>query len=93
MARSSTSGQGRPKGIPNKATIDVREAIATFAQANVERMGAWLNAIEDPAKRLDLYLRALEYHVPKLTRTEMNHSGSISVVDTLKALSDAPVDE
>lgn len=59
------------KGKPNKATADVRAAIATFAQANVERMGAWLDQIEDPAKAMDLYLRALEYHIPKLARAEV----------------------
>ena len=57
--------------MPNKVTRDVREAIAEFAQANVDRMGAWLDAVEDPAKRFDLYLRALEYHVPKLARSEV----------------------
>lgn len=31
MARSSTSGQGRPKGTPNKATADVRARIETHA--------------------------------------------------------------
>ena len=59
------------KGKPNKATKDVREAIATFAQAHVEAMSDWLLAIDDPGKRLDLYLRALEYHVPKLARSEV----------------------
>lgn len=62
---------GRQKGVPNKVTTDVREAIAAFAQANVEHMGAWLLQVEDPAKRLDLYLRAIEYHIPKLGRTEL----------------------
>lgn len=70
---------GNRKGVPNKTTVDVREAIATFAQANVEHMGAWLNAIDDPAKRLDLYLRALEYHVPKLARVDTTHSGEVTV--------------
>jgi putative AlgH/UPF0301 family transcriptional regulator len=62
---------GRTKGVPNKVTTDVRAAIAVFAQANVGNMGVWLNEIEDPAKRLDLYLRAIEYHLPKLGRMEV----------------------
>lgn len=66
---------GRTAGTPNKVTKDVREAIAVFAQDNVEQMSTWLNAIDDPAKRLDLYLRALEYHVPKLARTDTTLSG------------------
>ncbi len=61
---------GRPPGSPNKATAAVREAIATFASANVDMMSEWLNAVDDPAKKLDLYLRALEYHIPKLARQE-----------------------
>jgi hypothetical protein len=64
---------GRPKGSPNKATAEVREAIATFASAHVDQMGEWLLQVDDPAKRLDLYLRALEYHIPKLARQE--HTG------------------
>jgi hypothetical protein len=62
---------GRVKGTPNKLTTDVRAAIAQFAQANVGKMEAWLLEIEDPAKRLDLYLRAIEYHLPKLGRMEV----------------------
>lgn len=65
-------GAGRPPGVPNKVTRDVREAIAKFAQDNVEQMSVWLNQIEDPAKRMDLYLRAIEYHVPKLARSEVS---------------------
>lgn len=61
---------GRQKGSTNKATAEVRDAIAVFAQANVESMGKWLNDIDDPAKKLDLFLRAIEYHIPKLARTE-----------------------
>jgi len=66
-----TPGPGRPPGMVNKATADVREAIAKFAQANVGHMTKWLNEIDDPAKRLDLYLRAIEYHIPKQARTEL----------------------
>lgn len=49
--------------------------MAAFAEANVDRMEGWLTRIEenDPAKAMDLYLRAIEYHIPKLGRTE--HTG------------------
>jgi len=72
-AGSFKKGEKRPnqgKRGPNKTTLDVREAIAAFASANVGSMGEWLNQIDDPAKRLDLFLRAIEYHIPKLARTE-----------------------
>jgi len=72
-------GMGRPKGSPNKATAAVREAIAVFAEGNAHKLQEWLDDIAmgvggnkpDPAKAADLYLRAIEYHIPKLARTEM----------------------
>lgn len=73
MAKGRKTG-GRQKGTPNKSTSAVREAIAVFAEANVEKMDGWLQSVasEDPAKALDLYLRAIEYHIPKLGRTEVS---------------------
>lgn len=73
MALGKKTGGGSRAGKPNKATTDVRAAIAVFASANVGQMSEWLAEIEDPAKKLDLYLRALEYHIPKLARQE--HTG------------------
>lgn len=73
MARGAKTG-GRQKGTPNKSTSDVRAAIAVFAQAHVGAMSKWLIEVEDPAKRLDLYLRALEFYMPKLARSE--HTGA-----------------
>lgn len=70
MANGVKTG-GRTKGTPNKSTAEVREAIAAFASANVDQMGIWLNEIESPEKKLDLFLRAIEYHIPKLARTEV----------------------
>jgi hypothetical protein len=67
------NGRGRPKGAINKTTGEVREAIAAFASANVDNMTEWLNLIDSPEKKLDLFLRAIEYHIPKLARTE--HAG------------------
>ena len=64
-------GSGRPKGVPNKATADVKQAIAAFTSANVDKLDEWLNSIDDPAKRLDLYFKALEYTMPKLARSEL----------------------
>lgn len=86
---------GRPKGLPktggrapgvqNKSTGKVREAIATFAEANVEKMGVWLAevAADDPGKALDLYLRAIEYHIPKLARQEVTGELTINASDAL----------
>jgi hypothetical protein len=72
MAKGIKTGGGSRQGIPNKATQDVRAAIALIAQRNVERFEGWINQVaeQDPAKAADLYLKAIEYHIPKLARTE-----------------------
>lgn len=74
MAAGHKTG-GRQKGTPNKNTVSVREAIAVFAEDNVGKLQEWLDKIggDDPVKAADLYVRLLEYHVPKLARSE--HTG------------------
>ena len=72
MAKGIKTGGGSRAGVPNKATQDVRAAIAAFASANVGQMSVWLAGIDDPAKKLDLYLKAIEYHIPKLARSEVS---------------------
>jgi hypothetical protein len=68
-------GPGRPKGLPNKSTTIVREAIAKMADENADKFNEWLTAVAatSPEKACDIYLKAIEYHIPKLARTE--HSG------------------
>ena len=67
------AGLGRPKGAPNKSTAAVREAIAKMAELNAPRFAMWLDqvAAKSPEKACDIYLRAIEYHIPKLARTEV----------------------
>ncbi len=69
-------GPGRGKGTPNKATARVREAIAMIAEDMAEDFKGWIQrtAEEDPKGAADLYLKAIEYHIPKLARTESHHS-------------------
>lgn len=95
--KTSTSGQGRPLGTPNKATADARKAIALFVDSNAHRLTVWLDAVAagdldnevkpNPAKAFELFQSVIEYHVPKLNRTEhtgegggaMKVEGSLSV--------------
>lgn len=86
MAKGVKTG-GRAPGTPNKATAQAREAIALFVDNNAHRLQAWLDQIaeEDPKRAFELFQSVLEYHVPKLARTEVtgdpdrpvNHSISV----------------
>lgn len=75
--KTRTSGQGRPKGTPNKATSNAREAIARLVDDNAERMAGWLDAIaqtEGPLAAWKCMTDVIEYHIPKLSRAE--HTGA-----------------
>ena len=67
------AGPGRPKGMPNKSTGIVREAIANLLERNAPNMDRWLNEVadKDPHKALDIIQKLSEYHIPKLARTEV----------------------
>lgn len=68
---------GRQRGTPNKVTRSVREALRTFVEGNVDKMDDLFERVakEDPAKAMDLLLRASEFCAPKLARTDVNHGG------------------
>ena len=72
MAKGMKTG-GRAPGTPNKATQQAREAIARFVDGNAHRLQEWLDRIaeEDPKRAFELFQSVIEYHVPKLQRTEL----------------------
>lgn len=68
----SGNPSGKPKGTLSKTTRDVREAIAQMAQDRAGDVGRWLDEVEEPARRLELYARLIEYHIPKLSSVTLN---------------------
>lgn len=64
---------GRPKGAVNKATANAREAIAAFVDGNAHRLTEWLDRIaaDNPKAAFDCFQSVVEYHIPKLQRTEL----------------------
>ena len=66
---------GSRKGIPNKATKEIREAFKLLVQGNLENMKGWLSDVaeEDPEKALNILLKMSEFVVPKLQRQEIEH--------------------
>jgi hypothetical protein len=82
---NNIKGAGRPAGSPNKSTAMAREAIAKFVDGNAHKMEEWLvqvaNGVKNdedkfivlpnPEKAFGMLQSVMEYHVPKLARTEM----------------------
>lgn len=74
-------GRGRPKGSPNKTATAVKDAIKQLADGNTHKIQEWLDMValgDDslgikpaPDKAIDLWLKMLEYNIPKLGRTEV----------------------
>ena len=87
---------GRPLGTPNKATTDARKAIALFVEENAHRLTGWLDQVAegvpdpndeskmlvkpDPAKAFEMFQTVVEYHIPKLARTEHVGDGGGPVI-------------
>jgi hypothetical protein len=87
-SRGSKPGErrgGREKGTPNKVTKDIREAITQLLETCAPRMADWLERVakDDPAKALDLALKAAEYAIPKLSRAEVNTRARLSLEDLI----------
>ena len=84
---SNLNRAGRPKGVPNKSTANAREAIAKFVEGNSHKMEEWLQQVAEgvrndddkfivlpnPEKAFGMLQSVMEYHLPKLARTE--HTG------------------
>jgi hypothetical protein len=71
------AGRGRKLGVPNKATQSAREGIALLVEANIPKMSGWMTKIEaehGPLVAMKVINDLLEFHVPKLQRTELTGS-------------------
>ncbi|HEV7607066.1 MAG TPA: hypothetical protein VGO61_07005 [Steroidobacteraceae bacterium] len=71
------TGAGRPKGSPNKVTMDVRKAFAHLLEAAAPKLETWLTRVakRSPARALDIVAKLAEYHVPKLGKLDHNIEG------------------
>lgn len=83
-AKPPPPGPGRPKGLPNKATVQAREAIAKFVDGNAHRLQDWLDRIaeKDPERAFSLFQSVIEYHVPKLQRSEITGKDGKELIPT-----------
>ena len=77
---------GRPKGVPNKTTKQIREAYQKLTEDNLDRMSIWISQVasEDPAKAMDIMIRLSEYIIPKLARTEVTGNDGEDLFKNIK---------
>ena len=84
--KGNPGGPGRPPGMPNKQTRDIRQAYQNLVEMNLENMTSWLAqvAAEDPEKAMDLMLKLSEYIIPKLARQEVVGSDGSDLFKNVK---------
>lgn len=78
---------GRAAGTPNKATAAAREAIARFVDGNADRLQGWLDEIhaeKGAEAAFSCFSSLLEYHVPKLQRTELTGKDGNNITVEIK---------
>ena len=75
---------------------EVREVIKRLAEDNAEQFGVWLQQVGevDPKGAAQLYLSMIEYHIPKLARSEVNasvnHQGLAGILASVNAVTIHP---
>lgn len=82
---------GTRKGRPNKATANAKEAIARFVDSNSDRLQEWLDEIAADPKQgaraaFECFKDLLEYHVPKLARTEVTGENGGAIIVNIHKL-------
>lgn len=74
-------GSGRPKGSVNATTLNARQALADFIEGNVWRLNSLLDDIREengPKAAFDSLMSVMEYHLPKLNRSEIKTEKGLS---------------
>lgn len=66
-------GKGRPPGSPNRSTEQMKLSIARATNRVLDNMPTILDKLikEDPKAAVDLAIKLMEFHIPKMSRIEM----------------------
>ncbi len=70
MKGKTNNPSGRPKGVPNKTTTDLRQWINNFIDDNREQIKKDWKSL-DPKDRIILFEKLLKYSLPTLQATSL----------------------
>jgi len=78
----SANPNGRPAGVPNKATKDIKQHYADLIAGNLDSIQGWLDRVakEDPGKAIDLLIRLSPFVIPKNVSQEITFESPINIV-------------
>lgn len=82
MKGHTNNPNGRPLGVPNKITANLKDRVNLLIENNFDKLQLDLDNI-DPKDRLSIMLKLMEYVLPKQKETKIDFSN----------LSDAEIDE
>lgn len=85
MIRQTNNPFGRPKGTPNKVTTKLKQFIADLIDKNREQILKDIASLE-PRDRLNVWLKLLEYTIPKATTGEEQKDTFNSIQATIDQL-------
>jgi hypothetical protein len=85
MPFTPDTATGRPRGAENKETKQLREAIKAITEGSVIDFQTTMNEVREsnPTKFLELYIKLLEYTMPKLRSVEANLELGDSTVEKI----------
>ena len=69
---------GRPKGIPNKITTQMRETMHDVFMANKDKIQEKLDALEDPKDWLNFMTKLFPFFMPTMTATKIEKTVNVT---------------
>ncbi len=78
--------KGRPKGSLNRTTTELKDAIKTIIDAELENVQEHLESLE-PKERLDFIAKLLPYVVPKQSEVKNeNNNNNVLVIEPITGM-------
>ena len=80
MSREKGDGRGRlggrKPGTQNRATVLNGELVQMLLDENYDRAGHFLNEIDDPNDFWRIYLKLMEFRLPKMSAVDITEGGA-----------------